>query len=202
MRQPIFGTITCMKNRATITQMLRYLIEGMKGQQMTKLYLLKAVYLADRYHLRKDGRLISRANYVAMPLGPVPSEVKSWLEHVSRRGANGVDGLFAKPIGNRLFAFESSKKHPCSWDCLSETDREALDAVIRLMKERVATKDLVAYTHNFPEWKRHEGELTPSHQSVKMEITDFFLPADPKVEYCDADDALVAMNLDYYCNPF
>ena len=107
-----------MKNRATITQMLRYLIEGMKGQQMTKLYLLKAVYLADRYHLRKDGRLISRANYVAMPLGPVPSEVKSWLEHVSRRGANGVDGLFAKPIGNRLFAFESSKKHPCSWDCL------------------------------------------------------------------------------------
>ena len=188
-----------MKEKQVIIQMLRYLIEGMRGVPMTKLYLLKAVYLADRYHLRCHGRLISNANYVAMRLGPVPSEVKSRLEYVSRRGE--YSGLVAKPYGRGLFKFESSKSAPKTWDCLSETDRQALDAVIHLMKTKVPPRDLVLYTHNFPEWKRHEGELSPSNKSVRMSTADFFFPAEEKYEYCPADAETVALNLDYYCNP-
>jgi uncharacterized phage-associated protein len=41
---------------------------------------LKLIYFADRYHLRKYGRLVTNDIYYAMNYGPVPSSVKDIAE--------------------------------------------------------------------------------------------------------------------------
>ena len=45
-----------------------------------KMKALKLVYIADRYHLRKYGRLITNDTYFAMNYGPVPSGTKDIAE--------------------------------------------------------------------------------------------------------------------------
>ena len=51
-----------------------------EGGQINKMKALKLVYLADRYHLRKYGRLITNDVYFAMPYGAVASGVKDIAE--------------------------------------------------------------------------------------------------------------------------
>ena len=53
---------------AKVVQALDYLVTSLKGG-CSKLNLLKLVYLADRYHLRKFGRTVTGDSYRAMPAG-------------------------------------------------------------------------------------------------------------------------------------
>ena len=61
------------------TQAINYFTKK-EGGQIEKLKLIKLVYLADRFHLRKYGRPIMNDTYLAMPLGPVGSSVKDIAE--------------------------------------------------------------------------------------------------------------------------
>ena len=61
------------------TQVINYLTKK-EGGQINKLKLIKLVYLADRYHLRRYGRPMVNDAYFAMPLGPVGSSVKDIAE--------------------------------------------------------------------------------------------------------------------------
>src|SRR5690554_5647220 len=61
------------------TQALNWLAVK-SGGRINKLKALKLIYLADRYHLRKYGRLITNDSYFAMDYGPVPSGVKDLAE--------------------------------------------------------------------------------------------------------------------------
>src|SRR4030042_860609 len=61
------------------TQALNYFARK-QGGQINKMKALKLVYLADRYHLRKYGRLITNDVYFAMNYGAVPSSAKDIAE--------------------------------------------------------------------------------------------------------------------------
>lgn len=177
----------------TIAQVLHYLISNAGDGVMTKLFLLKTVYLADRYHLRKYGRLITGANYVAMRMGPVASQVKKMIE--SDQDADSNLREYFVPIGSASDApFRSVAK--CSREFLSDTEIEALSVALAQFN-KIGPKDIVNYTHMFPEWKNCEEALRGS-RVVQMNIEDFFLPVDEKIEYCSVAPELVEMNLDFY----
>lgn len=181
---------------ATIQQMLRYLISGVDAP-MRKIPVMKLVYLADRYHLRKYGRSISRSKYCAMNKGPVPFDARNEMEQLEN-GWTIVDGITATlSCGHNMFS--ATKPSDGELDHLSQTDIEALDAALNVAKQ-IGADNLVDYTHNFPEWAIHKNALNKDdpESSVPMDVADFFNAAPKEVEYCDADDELVALNKEAY----
>ena len=155
-------------NNKTIVQALHHLIHNAGDGVMTKLYLLKTIYLADRYHLRKYGRLITGADYLAMRMGPVASQVKSAIES-DISGDVEMNKLFA-PLGKcRDTAFKSIC--PLQREYLSDTELEALDMALAQFK-KIGSGDIVKYTHAFPEWKNCEESLQDSLRHVRLPLRD------------------------------
>ena len=61
------------------TQALNFFAQQ-AGGRLSKLRALKLVFFADRYHLRKYGRLVTNDEYWAMDYGPVASNTKDLAE--------------------------------------------------------------------------------------------------------------------------
>lgn len=184
-------------NTAAIHQMLRYLISGV-GKPVRKIPVMKLVYLADRYHLRKYGRSISHSKYSAMNKGPVPFEARNEMEQIENDWTH-VEGISAGlDCGHNVFT--ATKPTEAEMDQLSATDREAMDAALAVTKDYGIGDELINYTHFFPEWYGHKSALNKSdpESSVPMDIADFFLAAPQDKEYCDADAELVALNREAY----
>jgi uncharacterized phage-associated protein len=119
------------------------------GGRMPLLSLMKLLYLADRQALVETGYTITGARMVAMPYGPVLSEVyeaasqgtdreSAWALHVTA-AANHVVEL-RQPAG----------------DALSEYERGVLDQVFERWG-RLDRWDLVRFTHELPEWQDPAG---------------------------------------------
>lgn len=85
----------------------------------------KLLYLADKFHLEKYGRLILEDNYIAMKYGPVPSEMYAMLK------------LLREPFSNknkRPISVENKDaikilREP-DLDLMSESEQECLDESI------------------------------------------------------------------------
>ena len=179
--------------RETTVQAIAYLARR-SGRGLSKLVLLKLLYLADRYHLRKYGRTILNDRYFAMRFGPVASEAKSIIEGGLRDGYAlrfvRVSMISHKP---RDFQFITAYGgEPLGW--LSVTDQEALDAALNVW---AVCDNLVGFTHEFPEWKKHEDKINAGASSVEMDYEDFFESCED-FEYCDADPKLVAVSKEEY----
>jgi uncharacterized phage-associated protein len=159
------------------TQELNFFAQK-EGGEINKLKALKLVYLADRYHLRKYGRLISNDTYFAMKLGPVASGVKDLAEvseflgeeeaAYSNRFITQTNRLILKSI-NSLEA-----------EVFSDSDIEALNYVW----DKFGHLDpfaLAKLTHEYPDWKKHADELTLDSR-IQMDISDFFDDPDIAIE--------------------
>ena len=63
-----------------IIQALAYMAYKEPNHIMDNIKAYKLLWLADRYHVRRTGRLVTGDAYYAMPKGPVPSDAKNLLE--------------------------------------------------------------------------------------------------------------------------
>lgn len=179
--------------RETTIQAIAYLVRR-SDRGLSKLVLLKLLYLADRYHLRKYGRTILDDRYFAMQYGPVASGAKSIIEGGLR---DDYAARFVRvamiPHKPRDFQHVSAVgDEPLVW--LSQTDTEALDAALNVW---VMCDNLVGFTHEFPEWKKHESAIECGANSVPMNYEDFFEPCE-NFEYCDANPELVELSKEEY----
>lgn len=147
-----------MRDENAIIESLHYLLK--KLSTCDKLKLVKLLFFADKYHLLKYARQISGDNYDALPNGPIPSGALDILNFVSDYGISAETIQIAK----ELFRVDNNNRSLVNpdanmeYDSLSKTDIEALDYVI----ERFKDKDggfLIDYSHDFPEWYRHEDDL-------------------------------------------
>ena len=168
-----------------IVQSINYFARLHDDFVISKLVFLKLMFLADRYHIRMYGRLISNSHYVAMKYGPVASESKAVFEFL---GLPESEMNYA-----RLFLVQNTKNTLKSiaeieTDKLSKTDMEALSIAWKTYQNHPR---IVAYTHRFPEWKRHCHELLDKNV-VTMNMDDFFLPTDD--DYCPADAERLELN--------
>ena len=151
-----------------VTQVLNYLARKLGGK-VDKLKAIKLIYLADKYHLRKYGRLVTGDQYIAMKLGPVQSGVKDIADLSDFLGSEerAYTSLFIRKEGHDI---ESIKE--IDYDELSQTDVEALNFVLERFGN-ISDSDLIELTHKGYEWKRHENELKLKSR-VDMDILDFF----------------------------
>lgn len=177
-----------------IVQVLAYLVWRLGEQEMTMLPLLKLVYFADRYHLRKYGRLVTDDDYFAMHLGPVASETKRVIEEIEK-GLGAGRGVLSG-CGSRRKA-----KHipicltgEVELNELSVSDVEALDRVVEKYG-RLTPRQLAKQSHHYPEWIRASRHLNERVRRYPMPIVDFFLKVDnPKDEYCDVPEEHVQLS--------
>ena len=178
-----------------IVMMINWFARQTHGKSVDKLELLKLVYMADRFHLRRYGRLISGDNYYAMQLGPVPSITKMICDDRDSLTAEQrrVADEYLSVDGNNVHSKKASRENH-----FSESELNALQgARLKAMLVKDTGESLPDFTHHFPEWKDKQRYLTTPNATRPIDPVDFFkeLPTeDKKYEYCPASSRLLKSN--------
>jgi len=148
-----------------------YYIAKQLNKPLDKLTLLKLVFFADRYHLRKYARTITDDTYFALQYGPVASNTKDILDDLQTEATGELYAQrFIDQIDPKTYR---AKENSEELDYLSETDIEALNFAIENFGS-LGSFDLVNLTHEYPEWKRFEHSLKSGMRSERMNMDDFF----------------------------
>lgn len=153
-----------------VLESLYYLAKQL-GRPIEKLAAVKLLFFADRYHLRKYGRLITEDTYYALPHGPVASNSLGIINEVLTNESVGVDKLYLKPETTKSF---SASDEEYVLDYLSDTDKEALRFVVENFghMDSWALRNL---THDYPEWKRFKHTLESENSKRELIVmSDFF----------------------------
>jgi len=180
-----------------ILECLYYLSKKM-NKDIDKLASIKFLFFADRYHLRKYGRLISEDTYYALPHGPVASNSLNILNDIMNGNNAGADKVYInRKTANSFIAVDNNYE----LDYLSSSDIEALDFSIENFAH-YDTWTLRDLTHEYPEWKRYKNTLEGNlSKREKIQMNDFFEDADIKNDpYSIIDNEIVELSKDLYFN--
>ncbi|MCW3785502.1 Panacea domain-containing protein [Plebeiibacterium sediminum] len=129
---------------------------------INRLKLMKLLWLADRMHLNKYGRLVLKDAYNALPHGPVPSLTMDFTK-------------FSLPDIFRVAGYEITAEGEFDARYFSSSDIEIFEEVWSSFGEldQFSLRDL---SHKFPEWLRYKDDLedhnTPNSYGIVIE--DFF----------------------------
>jgi len=158
-----------------ITQGLNYIAEK-DGGEINYMKALKLLYLADRLHLRKYGRLITDDRLVGMKNGTLGSQARDIvikndrLPYVVYKYAEDELG---KGKDDYSIKTKTQKK-----GILSKTDTKCIDEVFSAFGN-LDEFALAEITHKLPEWKRHEYEIQTGEKSVvNLDLQDLFRSVD------------------------
>jgi len=164
-----------VKSYKKATQALNFFAVKKDGR-INKMKAIKLIFLADKLHLRKYGRLIIGDSYLAMKFGPVGSQTKNIAE-LSDRLPKEISIYARKYIKPTLDKNTFVSVNSVDLDLFSKTDIECLNKVY----DEFSDKDqfeLAEITHKYPEWSKHKKVLdSGKKKSVDMNYNDFFLDA-------------------------
>ncbi len=163
-----------------ITQIINYLVrKDASSSSMPELKVIKLVWAADRYHLRKYARTVSNDKYFAMMNGPVGSMTKDVAEFSNNAFSNlQSDDIFRylasyiKYSKNNQDAQLSSVNDVDTTE-LSQTDQEALDFAWKNFG-KYDYRTLIQLTHKYPEWQSKQDQLNDICKRVDIDLHDFF----------------------------
>lgn len=147
-------------------QALNFFLNQEPSKAMSKMKLLKLLWLADRYTMRNFGYSITRDDYYAMQHGPVGTTTKDILDGQKE---NDYTSRFIKVVSNTDIQSIASP----DFDEFSETDLSAL-RIVNSVYGRMTPAQLRTYTHKFPEWLRFERQIGTIGGSYKMTVDDFY----------------------------
>jgi hypothetical protein len=163
-------------NKRKIIESVLFIIElaGKNGAYPTQYDIVKSIFTADLFHLKKYGRPVTFDNYSALPFGPVPSETYDML----KPGYNAADLDEATwPLWDRKYAPEIATtafrycdpKRSANQRKLSQTDRDELRSAYELVKQLgfIGTRD---WTHDHPAYKTAWANRG-SYRSSPMDYT-------------------------------
>lgn len=126
---------------------------------MTKLKIVKLLYLLDRRHFNLHGRPVLGDRYLRMDYGPMPSLAKDLIDVIEEKASFKVKPVAEGKTLAKHFKARRTGSHPeidlvklPPTDVLSESDVEALDWVVKNFGGRSAS-NLVEITHRHPVWK-------------------------------------------------
>ncbi len=144
-----------------VTQVVSFLLSHYGDAGLPKLKLVKLVWAADRYHVRKYARFVTDDDYVAMKNGPVPSCVKDIIEfsvnEYSNLESNDLPYIKQYIKNNNGIIYSVGET---DMDYLSDTDVEALNFALRQFG-RLNDDEIVNETHKYPEWVKQKDDLMP-----------------------------------------
>lgn len=127
-----------------------------EGVPLTQYDIVKSLFIADRSHLNKFGRLVTYDNYVAMKHGPVPSLAYDFLKlnkHALAR--HHLERLpwrrkSAEHLGKGCFVFYGAETDES--ETLSKSDIKALDAALAVVTQ-LSFGQVRELTHNDAAYK-------------------------------------------------
>jgi uncharacterized phage-associated protein len=132
---------------------------------LTPLYVAKILFYAEKMHLNQYGRPIVGDTYIAMPLGPVPSTIKNYIDHnwdwVEK--PNGFDDTIIVERDNQGLAHLFAAREP-RLDILSQTDADCIATAIEFCVAKTAN-ELSALTHQEKAW-----HLADANQPMDYEM--------------------------------
>lgn len=148
------------------------------GGSINKLRVIKLLFFADRYHLRKYARLVTNDDYIAMKLGPVSSGTKDIIDSNSAFIDPDIIDYSTKYLQKKENDIASI--NDIDFDVFSKSDIEALTFAWNEFStySPYALKDL---THKYPEWKKHKAAIDSGTKRITMNFKDFF--DDPESKY-------------------
>jgi len=161
------------------TQSLNYLAEK-SGGQINRMKALKLIYFADRYHLRKYGRLITNDTYYAMDNGPVASGAKDIAEGSDFIGREAQN--YASDYIETFSKYDLKSKQATDKAEFSGSDLEALDYAL----DKFGHLDewgIVDLTHKYPDWYKHGPSLKLADR-IEMDVNDFFDDSTFEIDMC------------------
>lgn len=156
-----------------LVQLLAYLANKNSSGQINKLKVIKLVWAADRFHLRKYGRLVSGDDYFALKYGPVASQLKNIAEHDNYLPEAYIQYAkeFISPIKNKT---EIQAKREADTDLLSKSDKEALDFAWDQFGNKTGF-NLADFSHLYPEWSKFKQLIESGEVSrERINLVDFF----------------------------
>jgi len=141
------------------------------NNEINRLKLMKLLWLADRMHLNKFGRLILKDKYSALPHGPVPSSTMNSTQK-SIENFFSVNGFTIRATGdfdNRFFSKTDLQIMYEVWNSFGDKDQFELEK----------------YSHLFPEWLRYKKDLDNNSlpNSYPIVIQDLFNPPASDAKY-------------------
>lgn len=151
-----------------VIQALNYLVRKEKNE-INKMKLIKLIYFADRYHLRKYGELLTQDKYFGMKLGPIPSITKDVLSFNDFLDENILN--YAEEFIEQKGKYDIISKKEVDKDYLSETEVEALEFAYKIFGDKDQYK-LSEITHDYPEWINIKDKLDNSKR-VEIDIKNF-----------------------------
>lgn len=183
-----------------VTQSLGFLLSLDENRRMNKVKLVKLVWAADRYHLRKYGRTVTDTEYYAMPHGPVSSlaldvidgdEVALYPEDISYI-ADFITSM--QENQNDIVLYNNTAD-----DYLSETDKEALQFAWNTFGDKEPFELADNITHQYPEWSRFREHFEVNNERSRkpIDLDDFFKnPNEDK--YFETDTTVLTASKEIY----
>ena len=141
-----------------------------ENKSINRLKLMKLLWLSDRLHLNKFGRLILKDSYKALPHGPVPSATMDFSK-------NSI------PSNISVDLYNIKAERECDERYFSKSDLEVMNSIWGKFGN-FDRFDLSEISHQFPEWKRFEKDLADrySPNSYSMVMEDFFIIPENLIE--------------------
>ena len=138
----------------------------MADGRMNYIDLIKMLYIADRECLGEEGETITGDSVSALKKGPVLRTVLNLIKDKDPRSGYWHDfiGSQFNDTAKKLEVY--IKKSPGDGN-LYRYEKEILDRVFDKYKD----KDLIAYTHSFPEWQKYEELLNSPDTNNSYPIT-------------------------------
>jgi uncharacterized phage-associated protein len=183
-----------------ITQSLGFLLSLDENHRMNKLKLVKLIWAADRYHIRKYGRTVTDTEYFALAHGPVSSLTLDVID-------NDEVALYPEDISyisEHITPWESNKNEIVLYnktedDYLSETDKEALGFAWNTFGDKKPFELADDITHKYPEWSkfREHFDINNERSRKTIDLDDFFKNPDDD-QYFNTDSAVLSASKEIY----
>ncbi|MFA8298653.1 MAG: Panacea domain-containing protein [Hyphomicrobiales bacterium] len=122
---------------------------------------MKLIWLSDRIHLNKFGRMVLQDNYYAMKNGPIPSRAMD----LSRKSQEDLFEVSEYIITSLVESFDKR--------FFSKSDLDVMEQVWKDFGEKDGFI-LSEISHKFPEWTRFKNEIQEKGSRFSVELEDFF----------------------------
>lgn len=170
-------------------QVLCYLLQMDDNHKMNRLKLIKLLWAADRFHVRRYGKMISVSKYYALPHGPV----NSLALDIAAVNNDYLSNKEAACVGKYLTAdgHDTAMSLDPGDDYLSEAEKESLKKAYATFGDLDEFELADNISHAYPEWLNAEKELRLGAQNrVEIDGDDFFKNPD-KDAYFGEDETIL-----------
>ncbi len=154
-------------NTKKIIQALAFFASAMPEKTLSAMKAYKLLWLADRCHLRQNGRTITGDRYYALPKGMVPTDAKHLLdgEKTAMDTPTGYLEQWIEKAGE--FSFKAIQ--PADMAEFSKSDVDVLEKVLANYGH-MSGKELSELSHKYPEWKYYEDMLCDKKEKNSFPI--------------------------------